>query len=1162
MFTGEAQSVIDVAKDIAATRREAKLRTQEIAAALAMDGRGAVLLAAALELDARALERRFPRFDKLRPSSGKLPLADECREMLRAAKSFAERVPQAAQAELIALPHLAAAVALTLATDRDAKAESQARSETRILKLLAQWIEEDARPASLGTLTHRLRVLRQKLLARISGQDHAVHQFLNGLFNLEVVSAADTARRKPAGLFVFAGPPGVGKTYLAELGAASLNRPFKRFDMSSYGHSSETTALVGSPRVYKDSQPGTLTGFVQRHPTAVLLFDEIEKAHPSAIQLFLQVLDAGRLQDKYTEDEVEFRDTVVIFTTNVGRQLYDDENASGVHRANAAFHRSTVLDALRSELDPRTREPFFPSAICSRMATGCPILFNRLRVDDLARIAAAELERIGALLERQHGQRYVFGAEMALALVMREGAQTDARTIKAQAETFLEDEVFKCCQLFADDRIDLVFSAIETVTVAIDREHAGDPAQRLFWEQQKPVVLFVGDALFGRTYEQLLEQIDWRVASTADQAFDVLAKRRVDFVLLDLALQQSTAALDYTNLAAAFRDLSPQPRDATELHFDHAPLAARRYAAGQQLLSDLHARMPELPVFLYAAGSSAGGFEPSVDEELLLACVRAGGARGVMRSSLGGSDSAAIEQHRDALTADIQATALRLRREKVAADLAAKNQVLAFDTAPALAEADNQLLIRCRNFRLVRATRSADVGALVSDVERPPTRFDDVVGAQGAKEALDFIRAWLEDPMKYAAAGVEPPRGVLLAGPPGTGKTMLARALAGESDCAFLYEAATGFVTKYQGSGPEALRALFDRARRYAPSVVFIDEIDAIGGNRADVKPGFVGHGESMALNQLLVEMDGFDNKPSERPVIVIAATNRAETLDPALLRRFSRSIEVELPTRAERGLYLQRRLAAKAHHEVSAAMIERLAAQGQGLSVADYERVLAQAAIMALEHRGVIDDALLSEAFEKVTLGEAKAGTDALRTARHEAGHAIVMCATGKPPIYVTIVGRGNFGGYAAFEDKSERRSQTKRDLEDHICQLLGGREAERLCYGEHAGDSTGPSNDLERATATAEAMVHDYGMASEIGFVKVSRRQPLPPELAMRCHAAVRRIIDEQSERARSLLADRRSALDRTADALVERSRLLQHELLELLDQSAEPNAADRSP
>ena len=469
-----------------------------------------------------------------------------------------------------------------------------------------------------------------------------------------------------------------------------------------------------------------------------------------------------------------------------------------------------------------------------------------------------------------------------------------------------------------------------------------------------------------------------------------------------------------------------------------------------------------MPVFLYSAGPGARLSGASVDEELIVACVRAGGARGVIRSALVGSDPATIERYRQALDAEIQRIATRLRREKVARELAAKNQVIAFDTAPVLGEEGSHLQIRCRNFRLIQAVRSADTGALVSDMERPLARFAEVIGAEGAKESLAFIRDWLHDPKKYAAAGVEPPRGILLTGAPGTGKT------------------------------------LFARARRYAPSILFIDEIDAIGGNRAEVKAGHVGHAEALALNQLLIEMDGF-GKPTDRPVIVLAATNRVETLDPALLRRFSRTIEVELPTRSERETYLHRRLAAKARHEVSDAMIERLAAQGQGMSVADYERILAQAAVMALTNDGVLTDALLAEAFEQVTLGEARAATDGLRTARHEAGHALIMCATGSPPIYVTIVGRGNFGGYAAFEDKEERRSHTRRDLEDRICQLLGGREAERCHAAVHHTLET-QSQRASRILADHRDGLKCYGLAGGTRITKLNTAMGtlmyMPPE------------------------------------------------------------------
>jgi len=1012
---------------------------------------------------------------------------------------------------------------------------------------LAQAPEARAEPVSLGALTRRLRALREKLEKCVFGQSPAIGQLIDGLFNTEVVAPAESERRKPSGLFVFAGPPGVGKTYLAELAAQSLDRPFKRFDMSAYAQAHEAHGLTGQPPMYHGAGPGELTDFVAKNPSAFLLFDEIEKAHTRATHLFLQMLDGGRLQDKFTEEVVDFRDTIVIFTTNAGRTLYDNPDASGVYQANAAFHRSTILDALRSEVDPHTREPFFPPPLCSRLATGYPILFGHLRVQDLARVADAELERVGQLLEQSHGKRYEIAAEIPLAIVMREGAGADARTVKARAEAFLKEEVFKVSELLVDREVGASLEAIEEISVRIDEQHAGEVAARLFHDDSSASVLFVGDANIGHRYAKLIPEVDWYVASGGEQALDLIAKRSVDFALVDLTLG-GEGEVAYADIPAAFQDVSAVFDPEGQLKTIGGAPAARRYAAGQRVLEQLHGRAPDTPVYLFSLGVVSEGrtVHGELDEELLLCCVRGGGARDVLRSSLASVDEEGWEGHRDALRSEIQAVAGQLRIERVAADLGRQSQVVAFDTAPGLEAEGRRLHVRCRNFRLARAVRATDANAVLSEVERPATRFADVIGAGGAKEALGFLRDWLREPKRYAAAGVQPPRGVLLTGPPGAGKTMLARALAGESDCAFLVESATSFVTMWQGSGPQNVRDLFARARRYAPSIVFIDELDAVGKARTGVAGA--GRAQEETLNALLVEMDGFETSAT-RPVIVIAATNHASLLDPALRRRFSRDIEVELPTRSERKEYLEKRLAEKDVHEVGREMIERVAAQSAGMSIATLESVLNQAAVMAFPNRGVITDAILGEAFEKITLGEAKPGSDPLRTARHEAGHALLMCLCGDPPIYVTIVGRGSFGGYAAFDDREERASLTKRQLEDRICQVLGGREAERLFYGDGDGESTGPASDLEHATRVAEAMVYEYGMAEEIGLVRIDRSRPVAGELAARCHESVRQMIDRQSQRAGELLTDHRESLEHIVAALVERERLLKEELLELL-------------
>ncbi len=216
----------------------------------------------------------------------------------------------------------------------------------------------------LDDLTETVTCLR----AQVFGQDHAIQAFVEGLFNAEVVAGAERDRRQPEAVFVFAGPLGVGKTFLAEEGARALGRPFRRFDMSAYSGPQAGESLIGVHRSFHGAHAGLLTGWVAAHPNAVLLFDEIEKAHLHTLHLFLQVLDVGTLEDQFTERAVEFRETLLIFTTNAGRMLYDRPEATALRHAPPEFHRRTLLGALESEIDPRTGAPVFPPALCSRLA--------------------------------------------------------------------------------------------------------------------------------------------------------------------------------------------------------------------------------------------------------------------------------------------------------------------------------------------------------------------------------------------------------------------------------------------------------------------------------------------------------------------------------------------------------------------------------------------------------------------------------------------------------------------------------------------------------------------------------------------------------------------------------------------------------------------------
>ncbi len=1156
MFTDKAQAIIDLAKDYAFSSGSVELTLKALLVALGSQAEAGVLLAESLGLTPEKLRAACPELPPPASCPGRLSLAASFRLMLESAKDLAEQAPDPLHPGSIDLRHLVCAVAMSREVTGLLNVTPLARDSA--LSLLAAWYEQDTHSARLDELTGRLRGLRADLLTKVFGQDHAVHAFVEGLFNAEVVAAADQKRNSPRALFVFAGPPGVGKTFLAELGAVALERPFRRFDMSAYSGHQQNEQLVGMAKSFHAAHPGTLTEFVEKNPNAVLLFDEIEKAHQNTIHLFLQILDAGTLEDKYHERNISFRDTTIIFTTNAGRKLYDRPNASGVHKANAAFHRKTILDALENETNPQTREPFFPAAICSRMATGYPILFNHLRVNELERVAQSELGRVATLFERQHFKRVSFHELLPMCLVLREGARVDARTLRSQAESFLKTEVFKFCQLFKTDRLEDVLEQVDRIHFALDGTLASLPPEirALFEPQERPRILLVADSDLTSLYQGAIPQIDWRSAASAEAALQILADEEVDLVLLDLWIGSQSGS-----------------GTMTAQGFDHVPAAARGLDKGQELLRQIRDRLPGIPVYLLSLCDSDEP-EPgqgAIDEELFMACVRGGGARGMVVSRFIDRMVKGWESQRGQFASGLVETCRRLYREKAADRMGQERKVLSLDTVPHIHRETREIDISLRNLNLTRAIAAADAGEVLDDVERPRTRFEDVIGADSAKEELKFFIDFLKNPRRFSALGLKPPKGVLLHGPPGTGKTMLARAMAGESNVAFIPVSATNFVTIWQGSGPQNVRDLFARARRYAPSTIFIDEIDAIGKVRAGSPGG--GQAEELALNALLTELDGFTGAASDRPVFVLAATNfkveaedqasperSSRTLDPALVRRFSRTILVDLPDKAARRQYLQIRLAEAKNATITEPALDLLAEKSAGMSIANLEQVIESAARNALKQSVALSDDLLLEALDTLREGEAKQWSPEFleSTARHEAGHTILYWLSGWWSPEVSIIARADHGGgMRRSEEEMKRESLTREEMLARIRTSLGGRAAEILYYGREAGLTTGASGDLENATNVARNMICRFGMDDEFGLLATpelfKHAEAMGSPTYQRVNEVAGKILKEQMEATVKLLEANRRHLDAVAKALLEKNRLYRKDLEQLLPKEA---------
>jgi len=989
-------------------------------------------------------------------------------------------------------------------------------------------VSDEKGPAFLSALTRRIRNMSYALLENVHGQDHAVHAFADGMFAAEMLAAADENRKRPKAVFVFAGPPGVGKTFLAEQAAGMLDVPYKRFDMSSYADHQAHIPLGGWPPSYHDAKEGLITSFVKKNPGCILLFDEIEKAHFNTINIFLQILDAGRLHDDYLDEDIEFKDTIIIFTTNAGKRLYEGE-----HPQNAAgIRRQAIINALETDTHPQTDRPFFPAAICSRLAAGYPLMFSHLSAHNLETIGRNELSRCCGLFEKQYGAVVRFDDLLPAALLFAEGGRADARTLRAQSEVFFKNEIFKLCRLWGEN-IDDALGKIREISFTVDTAGMPENVSALFENHDNPEILLFGDTRLAARLKEAMPDLTVHAAMEKEDAFELLSKTDISCVLLKL-VNEGDAGFD----PAAARMMLDEPMrgDATVCAFDNVPMAANSLNESRRFFRELRERMPETPVFLLESGDFI------IDEELENAFARAG-ARGKLT---------APAQDMGVLAESLTRIAKQLHMQSAAAALAAERKALSFETAPISDENETHVTIRLRELTLRRAADANDVSAVLDEVEKPGVRFSDVVGAENAKDELRFFVQFLKNFKSFAARGLKPPKGVLLYGPPGTGKTLLAKAMAGESDAAFIPTAASGFVTKWQGSGPEAVRELFARARRYAPSIVFIDEIDAIGRARSGGNSGY--DEEEMALTALLTEMDGFSVDP-KRPVFVLAATNfdveegkgGMGVIDPALARRFDRKILVDLPTRDDRRRYLEYMLGKHEPHNVSAVMADRLAGRAAGLSLANLESVMELASRNAAKRGISIDDVILDEAFEVYRHGEEKKwGHEYLeRVARHEAGHAYLCRLGGGTPDYLTIVARGGHGGYMEHADTETSPLHTKDVLLDRIRTSLGGRAAELVYYGDAGGVSTGAAGDLESATRIAKAMIIQYGMDDEFGLAALSREEAEKGPLAAEIQRKINVILKEQMKQAVSLVNAGKNKVDNLVAALLDKNKLTRDEI-----------------
>lgn len=882
--------------------------------------------------------------------------------------------------------------------------------------------KEPPKPETLSELIKMIAELKNYLLANLKGQRHAIDVFTEGIFETEAFTAHNSKRKGVESLFLFAGPSGVGKTFLAELSKDVLSRPFLRVDMSEFSDNLANMNFNG-----EHGSKNLVTGFVSKNPKSIILFDEIEKAHINTIYLFLQLLDAGRLFDYKLNREISFKDVIVIITTNVGKSLYEDPTRFDLSTIPA----STVLDALSKEVNPQNNTEAFPKCIVTRMANGNVILFNHLEPYALRSIIEREIATQFELFEQAYGVKIEYNPEQLSALILYKGGGfSDARTLRGMARGMVSKELH--------DVINQVFikkgniADIKKIKFTIEPMKYGEDVKSLFSVTKKlRVLVFTSEEDEAIVKEGVSDNIELVFAQDLN---DLKKKLRgvADYVLLDVC----RGYVRGRKIPSDIEDLETEGTEA--FHY-------------------IQEFYPEIPVELLNTRS---------DDEDAFATLLGKGARGVIKLRKG-----------RAFKKDLEELTFSALVNNGTFELARSGKVLSYNCAQYVSK--HTVTISFNRLRLIPAPSAEDSQHIRKSGQ--DVTFKDVSGCSEAKKTLMEFAGYLDNPREMAMKGKRMPKGVLLYGPPGTGKTLLAKAMANECKATFIPTTATAFFNPYVGVSEQNVRDIFQRARRYAPSIIFIDEVDAIGRKRTGASNS--SHIESV-LNAFIAEMDGFivDEK---RPVFILGATNYEidgpgdRVLDKAFVRRFDRAIFVDLPNEEERAELLFKKLSTHGIEGFDNA-VKSLAERSGGMSCAELELMIEFALRMAGDNE--LTEQMLIDSLDAYRYGEEKEfNPDELRqTACHEAGHALLNWLSGDIPTYLTIVSRGNFGGYMQrAEDK--RGTLSRKDIISRLRCSLAGRCAECVVYGD-SGVNTGASSDLEHARFYVDLYFRDFAMGDNL--------------------------------------------------------------------------------
>ena len=935
-------------------------------------------------------------------------------------------------------------------------------------ELATKKVLEEGNKQSLDELVEVTNRVSRELKEYIVGQDAAIDKLEQAFFHSEK-EAISKDKKGPRSVFLFAGPPGVGKTFMAEHFARALDMDYHRFDMANYGSYNAMEEIIGISSFYVNSKAGVLTSYVDEHPRRVLLFDEIEKADISVIKLFLQILDEGKCFDRYMDANVSFKDCIIIMTTNVGRQMYEN---TGNERL-AELPDKVIIKGLQEDINPSTKTPYFPPEIVSRMASHTIIMFNHLKASAIRKVIKRDVEKNLELNKINYGFDISKGSDIVAATVQfAVGGGGDARNASKLAGKLIDKEIYELFSLIEEKTEGKENVQLKQISWECDFAEASDEIREFYLGEKNCVVPILKETDKEYTI-RINKMLKVMVVCDTTHFMDIVRKENTLFAVVEYAygLKAEEASMSISDVRTT----------------------------GSKALLALKDENQELPVYLLKDDKK---YRYSESEQRKLYKM---GVEGFI-------DEANLTAHLLQAYSDICCkNALEL--------LKVRHQIMTYATRKEISQDNMSAKIIFYNLKLEMAVDAEDKDTLISDDLRPDKKWSDIFVSSDIRKELEFFIKYLKEPREYSKTGARAPRGALMFGPPGTGKTSLAKVVASESKVNFLSVSADELVS----GGANKVHDIFRVARKYAPAVLFIDEIDAVGISRG------MG-GANATLNALLTEMDGF-KRMDGKPVFVMAATN-LNAIDAALVRRFDRSFVVGLPNEEGRRWVLKRLLAAHSKmFSVSEKEIDSIVIRSQGMSPADLENIIETALREGIRNGKAVTDALLDEVFEKSNKGEkyeVSSEKEVEHTAYHEAGHAVIELYYGYSPEYMSVVARSDIGGYVRTEKMNEH--PTKERLLQKICTSMGGRAAE-LEFGY--GLTPGAAGDLKHATALATQMVCKFGMyEEEMGLMVLSEDEFKTNEQA---RALVNKILKEQLEQARQIIRENKDAVGRLVEAVL---------------------------